>query len=236
MTDLTPQKRHWIKTSNMPIRYDGWTKERIVQDTGKFPVEIDEWLDQMLAGEIIQNAGGLGSCGVGMMFDGGPGEGKTTHAAVAAMEFVRRLPDDEDELRKLFHAKHSDFGRQFKVLHFLTFPEFLAIKKQAFDAEPDERRELNRVMEGFHGRAKEDWLNVRLLVIDDLGKESNTAYNDASFDELLRSRYDKGLPTIVTTNVMRENWALQYSEAMGSFAFEAFHRVRIQNKDLRKSR
>jgi hypothetical protein len=236
MSEIDLLKRAWIKNSNMPIRYEGWNKAKIVQDTGKFPEQIEDWLDQALAGEIIQNAGGLGSCGVGMMFDGGPGEGKTTHAAVAALEFIHRLPDDEEAIKALFHVSNKDFGRQFKAIHFLTFPEFLAIKKQAFDAEPDERRELNRVMEGFHGRAKEDWLNVRLLVIDDLGKESNTAYNDASFDELLRSRYDKGLPTIVTTNVMRENWALQYSEAMGSFAFEAFHRVRIQNKDLRKSR
>ena len=90
-------------------------------------------------------------------------------------------------------------------------------------------------MDGFHGRAKEDWLNVRVLVIDDLGKEYKGAgYNDASFDEVLRSRYDKGLPTIITTNVPRENWAAHYGEAMGSFAYEAFNRVEITGKDLRK--
>lgn len=234
---ISPLKRYWLeKSSNIPIRYAGWDKERIIQSSGKFPVEIDDWLDSMLAGDVIKNPGGLGATGVGLLFDGGPGEGKTTHAVVAAAEFILRLPDEPEEAAKILHAKPSDFGRQFRAVHFLTFPEFLSIKKASFDAEGEERRELNRVIEGFHGRAKEDWLNVRLLVIDDLGKENGSRYNDSSFDELLRSRYDKGLPTIITTNVMREDWATQYSEAMGSFAFEAFNRIRIVNKDLRKKK
>jgi DNA replication protein DnaC len=231
----SPLKRYWLeKSSNIPVRYAGWTKEKIMESSGKFPVEIDEWLDSMLAGEVIKDPGGLGSTGVGLLFDGGPGEGKTTHAVVAAMEFVHRLPDDDYEAAKILHAKASDFGHQFRVVYFLTFPEFLAMKKMSFDSDGDERREINRVIEGFHGRAREDWLNVRLLVIDDLGKENGSRYDDSSFDELLRARYDKGLPTIITTNVMREDWGVQYSEAMGSFAYEAFHRVRIVNKDLRK--
>jgi DNA replication protein DnaC len=103
------------------------------------------------------------------------------------------------------------------------------------DADPETKRELYREMEGFHGRAKEDFLNVRILILDDLGKEYKGAgFNDASFDEVLRSRYDKGLPTIITTNVAREKWAAQYGEAMGSFAYEAFKRVRIIGEDLRQ--
>ena len=34
-----------------------------------------------------------------------------------------------------------------------------------------------------------------------LGKEYGSKYDDSSFDEILRLRYDKSLPTIVTTNV-----------------------------------
>jgi DNA replication protein DnaC len=235
MSIVSPMKRYWLeKSSNIPIRYAGWTKEKIMGSSGKFPIEIDEWLDSMLAGEVIKNPGALGSTGVGLLFDGGPGEGKTTHAVVAAMEFVHRLPDDPIKASKILHASPSDYGRQFRAVYFLTFPEFLAIKKQSFDSDGEDKREINRVIEGFHGRAKEDWLNVRLLVVDDLGKENGSRYDDTAFDELLRARYDKGLPTIITTNVMREDWAVQYSEAMGSFAYEAFHRVRIVNKDLRK--
>jgi DNA replication protein DnaC len=78
-------------------------------------------------------------------------------------------------------------------------------------------------------------MNVRVLVLDDLGKEyKGSGFNDASFDEILRSRYDRALPTIVTTNVMRDDWKHQYGEAMGSFAFEAFRRVEIIGEDRRK--
>jgi len=232
---MNPTKKYWLeKASNIPIRYAGWTKDKIVESSGKFPKQIDDWLDLVMSGAVIKNPGALGATGVGLLFDGGPGEGKTTHAVVSAMEFVYRLPDEDAEAAKILHASARDYGRQFRVVYFLTFPEFLAIKKQSFDADPEERREINRVIEGFHGRAKEDWLNVRLLVIDDLGKENGSRYDDSSFDELLRSRYDKGLPTIVTTNVMRDDWGDHYSAAMGSFAHEAFHRVQIRNKDLRK--
>jgi DNA replication protein DnaC len=103
------------------------------------------------------------------------------------------------------------------------------------EVDSDTKRELYEEMQGFHGRAKDDNLNVRILVLDDLGKEYGSKYVDASFDEILRARYDKGLPTIITTNVLREKWAAQYGEAMGSFAYEAFTRIQLGVKDLRKN-
>ena len=102
------------------------------------------------------------------------------------------------------------------------------------DAEPELRRELNLEMEGFHGRSKMDHLNVRVLVLDDLGKEYGSDYTVTGFDEILRSRYDKALPTIITTNTPREQWARKYGDAMESFSHEAFRRVKLGKKDLRK--
>jgi DNA replication protein DnaC len=121
-----------------------------------------------------------------------------------------------------------------RPVYYMTFPEFLSRKKAMFDADPDTKKDLFLEMEGFHGRAKEDWMNVRVLVLDDLGKEYGSKYDDTSFDEILRARYDKALPTIITTNVSRDKWASQYGEAMGSFAHEAFTRVRIIGEDRRK--
>jgi DNA replication protein DnaC len=98
----------------------------------------------------------------------------------------------------------------------------------------EDKREMSYELDGFHGRCRFDWLNVRVLILDDLGKEYGSKYDDTSFDEILRSRYDKALPTIITTNVSRDKWSAQYGEAMGSFAHEAFHRVAIIGKDLRQ--
>jgi hypothetical protein len=238
MLELSPLKRHWLtRTLHIPIGFQGWDKQTIIDSTGKFPVEIDEWLDNVMAGKIIMNPGGRGMTGVGLLFDGSAGEGKTTHAVVALAEFIKRLPDDENLMREILHVSKSDFGYQFKIAQFMTYPEFMALKRSTYDGENEERRELQRQLDGLHGRAREDWLNVRVLVLDDLSKKSGTRHDNESFDELLRSRLDKGLPTIVTSNIMREDWGLAYEdESVGSFAYEAFSRVRIMNKDLRKSR
>jgi DNA replication protein DnaC len=236
LSDLSPTKRHWLlRTSNIPRRFLGTSAEDISAHTGSFPKAVDSWIEKVLAGESIRQIGGIGTTGVGLLFDGGPGLGKTTHAVVTAMEVIRRLPEEDSEAQRILMARPEDYGMNFRPVYYLTFPEFLARKKAMIDADPETKRELYREMEGFHGRAKEDFLNVRILILDDLGKEYKGAgFNDASFDEVLRSRYDKGLPTIITTNVAREKWAAQYGEAMGSFAYEAFKRVRIIGEDLRQ--
>jgi len=232
---LSPFKRHWIlRNSNIPRRFLGLEPSDMLSE---FPETVVDWLDEIVTGNVIKQIGGLGLTGVGLLFDGGPGLGKTTHAVVAAMEFIKQLPEDEDTAKKVLAYKSgSDYGMLSRPIYYLTYPEFLSRKKAMFDADADEKREMNREMEGFHGRAKEDWLNVRLLILDDLGKEYGSNYDNTSFDEILRSRYDRALPTIVTTNEMLENWGAKYSKAMESFANEAFQRVRLVNKDLRRAR
>ena len=229
--ELSTLKRQWLfRNSNIPRRFMGFGSEDIAKDMGKFPEIIEEWIELVFEGLVIKNIGGLGTTGVGLLFDGGPGLGKTTHAVCALMEVIRRMP--EEEASRIFGGKAE---HAMRPIYYMTFPEFLSRKKALIDADSDSRAELYREMEGFHGRAKEDWLNVRILVLDDLGKEYGSKYDDTSFDEILRARYDKGLPTIITTNVSRDKWAAQYGEAMGSFVFEAFRRVVIVGKDLRKN-
>jgi DNA replication protein DnaC len=229
-------KRHWLlRGANIPSRFLGLEPADIVKKTGTFPEEIDNWLEQAIEGKIIKKIGGLGITGTGLLFDGGPGLGKTTHAVTTLMEFARELPENDDKAREILGIKKAeDYGMQSRPIYYMTFPEFLSRKKALIDADSDSRKDLYQEMEGFHGRSKFDHLNVRLLVLDDLGKEYGSKYDDTSFDEVLRARYDKALPTIITTNVNRENWKKQYGEAMGSFAFEAFTRVRILGEDLRK--
>lgn len=237
ISQIEPIKRHWLlRSANIPRRFIGMEPSDIVSTTGEFPEEIDIWLEQVIEGKVIKQIGGLGMTGVGLLFDGGPGLGKTTHAVVTLMELIRNLPDNEEAARGILAMTPETFGMQSRPIYYMTFPEFLSRKKAIMDAEGDLRKELYREMEGFHGRSKEDWLNVRVLVLDDLGKEYGSTYNDSSFDEILRSRYDKALPTIITTNVKREDWTAQYGAAMGSFAHEAFTRVRLDGQDLRKNK
>lgn len=234
--DLSPMKRHWLlRTSNIPRRFLGLGKEDIAERVGHFDDEIQYWIDDCLNAEIIRAIGGIATTGVGLLLDGSPGIGKTTHAVVAAMELIRQLPDDEAEMRRILGADPRDFGSNYRPIYYLTYPEFLSKKKASFDLDGEERREAYEEIQGFHGRSKLDWLNVRVLILDDLGKEYGSKYDDTSFDEVLRSRYDKALPTIVTTNVSLANWETKYGPAMASFANEAFRQIEIRNADLRGS-
>ena len=235
IAELSGLKRHWLlRGSNIPRRFIGWGEEDIIKRMGSFPQEINDWLADALNGDIIKQIGGLGTTGTGLLFDGGPGLGKTTHAVTTIMEFVRSLPDDVRSARDILGMSSETYDMNCRPVYYLTYPEFLSRKKALISADGDSARGLTREMEGFHGRSHDDALNVRVLILDDLGKEYGSKYDDTSFDEILRARYDKALPTIITTNVPRENWAKQYGEAMGSFAHEAFTRVRIIGEDLRK--
>lgn len=234
VSKLDANKRHAIAiASNIPRRFIGMEPSDIEEAMGSFPEEIEEWITNVLEGRVIKQLGGIGVTGVGLLFDGGPGLGKTTHAVVTLMELIRRMP--EEQATRIFMTAGTELSRSFRSIYYLTFPEFVVRKKAIMEADPETKRELYEEMEGLHGRSKNDNLNVRILVLDDLGKEYGSKYVDASFDEILRSRYDKGLPTIVTTNLLREKWAAQYGEAMGSFAYEAFVRIQLGAKDLRKN-
>lgn len=234
VNQLSSLKKHWLlRTSNIPRRFLGLEISDLEERSGSVPSQYLQWIDDVVNGEVIKQIGNIGVNGVGMLFDGGPGIGKTTHAVVAAMEVVRRLPEDDETARKILGMNASDYGLNARPIYYMTYPEFLSKKKSTFDADPEDKKQMVYEIDGLHGRSKFDFLNVRVLVIDDLGKEYGSKYDDASFDEILRARYDKALPTIVTTNVMLENWEAQYRDAMASFANEAFVRVPILSSDLR---
>ena len=234
INELSPLKKHWLlRTSNIPRRFIGLEPGDITEKVGSFPGEVGSWIEDTLGGHVIRVVGNIGSNGVGLLFDGGPGLGKTTHAVVAAMEIVRALPEDEAKSAHLLGLNNTHYGLSARPIYYMTYPEFLSRKKSTFDMDGEDKREASYELDGFHGRSRFDWLNVRVLILDDLGKEYGSKYDDSSFDEVLRLRYDKGLPTIVTTNVRLENWEAQYGEAMASFANEAFIRVPIVGSDLR---
>lgn len=231
--ETTRTKHQWtVKNSNIPSRFFGLTPENLET---KYPKEIESFLDKCAGGKVIKAWGGLGITGVGLLLDGDPGLGKTSFAVMTLLEFIRRLPDEKEEAQKILQYKNSSYGLGSRPIYYLTFPDFIHRKKALFDADIAAKKNLQMEMDGFHGQSEDDALNVRLLVIDDLGKEVDTEYNHAGVDELLRSRYDKALPTIVTTNVSREDWGKRWGDAMGSFVYEGFKRVIINTRDNRRA-
>jgi DNA replication protein DnaC len=237
LTTMEPMKRHWLtKGANIPMRYQKWDFQNIVDGLGKLPFSLTDWFDDLTSGKVILNLGDVGTTGVGLLLDGAPGRGKTTHAVSVLNEFVRAIPDDKLEACRLLHVSPNSYGLKFRPVYYLTMTDLLYRTKALFDADSDERARLQDELDGFYGRARDDAYNVRLLVLDDVGKEYGSEYDKFSFDSIIRMRYDKGLPTIITTNVDLNDWDETYSEAMQSFAHEAFRRVKLGGEDLRKAR
>jgi DNA replication protein DnaC len=232
---LSPNKRHWIaRNSNIPLRFYGRDFDDIRKEANQTHPEIERWVDDALAGDIICKPGGLLTTGVGLLIDGPPGRGKTTIGVTAAMEFVRRLPEDDVEVRKLIHMSNpSDYDMNLRMIYYITATDFIARKKGLFEDDSEARAENQSKVDGLHGRSRNDRYNVRILVFDDAGKEQGSSYDSVSVEELLRSRYDAGLPTILTTNRSRDDWSDRYGKAMASFVYEAFRPVTLEGEDLR---
>lgn len=225
------EKKHWIRqTSNIPLRFHGWDYDKLDEKNEA----MVQWLDLVMSGQVIKHSGGLGTTGVGLLLSGAPGLGKTTMAVGTLIEFLKRLPDEKDDACKILKLSPQDYGTNLRPVYYTTYPDFLHQQKKSWNMEGEEGREAARKIEGIFGRAEDDYMNVRLLVLDDVGKEYQTNFADSVFDEIIRTRYDKGLPTIMTTNVRQENFGKVYGEAMGSFIHEAFIHVELQQKKDRR--
>ena len=99
--------------------------------------------------------------------------------------------------------------------------------------------ELFRVaINDFKGIGKQqisDWKNARLLVIDDLGVLANTAYAQEQQLHLVCRRYDRELPTIVTSNLSLDELARQLDLRVSSRLQEGIL-LDLGTKDTRKDR
>ena len=183
----------------------------VLEDKGVDPLKkVQGWVDMVLEGKVVKS---LGSpfCGVGLMLQGKPGHGKTTIASTALQRLIRGISGD---------VLGTPGRLPKRVGAFTDYPKLLRVQKSQFGEDYDEA--VQAKLDGIYGDS--DILNnVPVFVLDDIGKEYRTSsgWSENQFDALLRSRFNAGLPTIVTTNVPIEEWDI-YGASMASFAHEAF--------------
>lgn len=212
---LHPTRAKWLRSARIPLRMIGSTLDDLdpYEDDAAIRAAVDGWIDAVLDGRVIR-ATGQASCGIGLLLIGRPGAGKTRLAATIAQEIITKATNDVWRCRDI----------PVSPVRFITYPDLLSDAKAAMDADEDAADNVARMF----GRAA-DSRNVRLLVLDDLGKEHRTTSKWAEnfFDHLLRSRFDRGLPTIITSNVPVRDWEGIYGGPMASFAFEALEHLAI---------
>ena len=213
------QREKYVRRAAIPSRFHG----RTLRDL-KVPTEV---LVPCLA-FVERVAAGAEPVGKGLLLHGRPGRGKTTIAVCALMDTLATAPREA-----LGKAPESDAMRPG---YYSTYAEMIFEHKNSWGRTEDSSASED-LLKSLYGRQVNDWWNTRVLVLDDVGKEHSgqSGFTVNTLHDLLRSRYDKGLPTVVTTNLDPSDWGMSYGEAMASFIHEAFTIVAVGGSDRRRT-
>lgn len=206
----------YVKSAAIPSRFLDFKFEDL---TGRDLVDACSLLVQQCKQESDD--------GMGVILWGQPGRGKSRAAALTLREI-------------LMTASHDWFGK--KVLepfpplpgYYLSYPELIRLQKKTFGRDEVAER-ASELLDRLYCSSFDAWDNTKVLVLDDVGKEHDggSGFTSNVLHDLLRSRFDKSAPTIITTNLSPSRWATEYGEAMGSFIKEAFMQVEVKGADHR---
>jgi DNA replication protein DnaC len=224
--ELPVRRKSWTKIAAIPRARLGWEFSDCKEVTEKNIDMVKRWLSLVEKGSIIR-ADGAKSCGRGLLLVGMPGHGKTTLALTIIQEMMRTF--------SMGSFKVEEGSVLVKPCYFATFNDIINLKGLEISKETTDEQE--RLLLGIHGECKDDAYNIRVLIIDDVGKEHVAAsgWHKSLLHHILRTRFNNGLPTIVTTNLPVDAWSAAYGEATGSFIHEAFATIDLESTrgDLR---
>ena len=227
LEEVKPRRKSWIQASASPDTYrKNWLLDDCADLEPQLLAVVKNWVEAAKTGKIIKSTDSK-SCGKGLIFYGPPGRGKSTLAVSIINEVALTFP---------LEAFESQVGSSLiRPVYFMPFDKFISLRGDMMN---DYTPAQETLYYGILGEALNDAYNVRVLVIDDLGKEHSgpTGWQKVLLHQLIRTRYGKGLPTIITTNLPLDAWGAQYGDATESFAREAFRYLTVDSDkgDLRK--
>lgn len=227
INELPVRRKSWLSIANVPANRRGWEFSDCKEVTDNDLNLVSAWVRKVKSGDVIR-AEGKRFCGRGLLLVGEPGHGKTTLALTTIQEIIRTF--------SLEDLAVTDGRVLVKPCYFATYNDIIELKGSLMG--PDKTDEQERLFLGMHGECDDDAYNIRVLVVDDVGREhvSGSGWNKSLLHHLLRTRFNLGLPTIVTTNLPVESWSAAYGEATGSFIHEAFTTIELKSikGDLRR--
>lgn len=96
-------------------------------------------------------------------------------------------------------AVDNDLNNTGRPSLFITMPDLIASLRQAMDLQS------NTEQESYSGRMNA-FKTAPVLILDDLGAETGSAWSDGVLFEILDYRYRNRLPTMIATNVNPDNF------------------------------
>ncbi len=76
-------------------------------------------------------------------------------------------------------------------------------------------------------------LECDLLILDDLGAEQDTPFNETALYNIINTRINTGSPFIISTNIMQEKFSVRYNERIISRIMFSGKRLKFAGNDIR---
>ena len=157
-----------------------------------------------------------------------------------AAEYIADIPDNFDNCHGLYLYGSNGTGKSFIAsviikeayrrrysAYRVTFANYISCYTRLWSSKDlAEKEELE--VDLYRYKAAE------FLALEEVGKEIENSVTAPILEDLIRYREDKGLPTIICTNLQIKNLRGQYGESVYSLLMGNTTPIKIEGKDQRQ--
>ena len=200
---MRPPRECMSPRSLMMIGIPKHLTDKGIEDFDTFGEEKYEAVKELVANYIANLDGNFDGCR-GIFFYGSNGVGKTVLASLIIKEAYRH--------------RYSAYR--------VTFANYISSYTRLWSSKDlAEKEELEADLYKYKA--------AEFLALEEVGKEIESSVTAPILEDLIRYREDKGLPTIICTNLQMKNLRGQYGESVYSLLKGNMKPIKIEGEDRR---